>query len=341
MDKLVTVLLSDGLPGHYRLSEGICAAIARKRPLDIIRINIKRPRWMPGRVLSALTNAGGTLAEQVPKVFGQPIQAIQDCDLVVSAGGDTLAANIAVARRHGCPNIFYGSLRRFRPEDFALVLTSYAANAGRPNHAMTLKPSAFDPDGLGVRALGEGADATLGLLIGGDSGTVRFSAANWEKLLALLAGGTGGPRWIISNSRRTPAMVSDRIALQAARDPTRLSFIDARKPDAPPLATLFVGSDAVAVTVDSSSMVSEAVWARRPVVALVPERGGLPALEQDYRDYLQAQGWAGQIGLNGATPEVVLAAARTLRPLNANPLDELAGLISERLPELMTSRDGH
>ena len=334
MDELVTVLLSDGKPGHYHLAEGICAAIARRRPLAITRVEVRRPWWVPGRVLSAMTNLEGG-AGQVPRLLGYGELPVEVCGLVVSAGGDTLAANVALARRYGCPNIFYGSLRRYQPADFALVLTSYAANAGRENHAMTLKPSAFDPDALPVRTLRASGEVTLGLLIGGDSGTVRYSAADWERLLGLLAGGAGAPNWIVSNSRRTPDAVSDGLAGLAAREPGRVSFIDVRAEGAAALSTLFASSDAVAVSVDSSSMVSEAVWARRPVVALVPEQGGLPELEQGYRDYLAAQGWVARIDLKGATAEAVVAAARGVRPIEANPLDQLGELIGARLPGLM------
>ena len=64
--------------------------------------------------------------------YGLNASRLRGADIVVSAGGDTLAANAAAARLLGVPNIFYGSLRRFKPEDFSLVLTSQRAMAHAP-----------------------------------------------------------------------------------------------------------------------------------------------------------------------------------------------------------------
>ena len=170
--KLRIVLVSDGKPGHYHLAEGICAALGRRRELEVTQLGVVRPRWLPARALSALTN-GGIGQQVVPRALGFDRRPVAVCDLVVSAGGDTLAANVSLARAYGCPNIFYGSLRRYRPTGFSLVLTSYESNAGRPHHAMTLKPSAFDPDTMPTRVAGA---PVTGLLVGGDSGTVRFGS---------------------------------------------------------------------------------------------------------------------------------------------------------------------
>ena len=92
--------------------------------------------------------------------------------------------------------------------------------------------------------------------------------------------------------------------------------------------------NAVAVTVDSSSMISEAIWARRPVAVLTPQRHALPDLEQHYRDYLAAQGWTVAIPLAGASPRLLREKLATVIPLTGNPLESLAGLIEQRLPEL-------
>lgn len=334
MTELATLLVSDGKPGHFRLAEGILAAIARRRAIGITRIDIHRPWWMPARALSTLTNGPTAGRNVVPASLGFAPKPVPRCDLVVSAGGDTLAANVWLARHYGCANVFYGSLRRYRPADFSLVLTSYQANAIKPNHAMTLKPSAFDPDALSPRERSVGGPLTTGLLIGGDSGTVRFQDADWAQLMALLMAETNGGRWIVSNSRRTPIAISDMIAKQAKAAPEKVQFIDVRADGAMGLAALFEACDQIAVTVDSSSMVSEAIWARKPVVALLPRACHLPKLEQDYRAYLATQRWIGSLPLENATPRALADAMGSLAVLETNPLDRLADLIQARLPKL-------
>lgn len=332
---LRTLLISDGKPGHYHLAEGICAALGRRRKLEITRVGVTRPRWLPARVLSAMTNGGDAVQRAVPWTLGFDARPVSTCDLVVSAGGDTLAANVALAQAYGCPNIFYGSLRRYRPKDFALVLTSYEANAGRSRHAMTLKPSAFDPDTMPVRTSGAGEQPMTGLLVGGDSGTVRYAREDWDGLLGLLKGAVAvHSRWIVSNSRRSPDDVSDAISRLAAESGGLIQFIDVRRDGAGTLASLFGASDRIAVTVDSSSMVSEAIWARKPVVALVPREASLPPLEQGYRDYLAGKGWIADLPLVQASLGRLDARCAAVRPLVANPLDDLAGLLAARLPQL-------
>ena len=339
MRPLRTLLVSDGKPGHYHLAEGICSAIARRRPVELTQLQVARPRWLPGRAVSAITNAGLALTRVLPSSIGTRSRPVDACDLVISAGGDTLAANIAMSRTYGCPNIFYGSLRRYDPADFSLVLTSYAANSDRPNHAWALKPSAFDPDTLPPADLAT-TNPVIGVLIGGDSGTIRYRSYDWRHLRDAFSpdaphGDALRPTWIVSNSRRTPDQISDQFVRLAEFDPGRVRFIDVRKPGGMTLTELFAACCGIAVTLDSSSMISEAVWSRRPVAVLRPAGGGsLPQLEQSYRDQLQSQGRTIDVALVNASPQALLAAFKQVRPLSTNPLDGLADLLAQRLPQL-------
>src|SRR5262245_47915202 len=110
---LHVLLLSDGRPGHSNLSEGIAAAVARRRTIEIHRIEVRRGRW-PGRVAAALANAKVPPHRILRHVYKQDADTLPHADLIISAGAETLAANVAAARLKGIPNIFYGSLRQFR-----------------------------------------------------------------------------------------------------------------------------------------------------------------------------------------------------------------------------------
>ncbi len=54
LQTLEILILSDGRPGHYHLAEGVAAAIARRRPVTVVRRPVGRPRWLPGRALAGL-----------------------------------------------------------------------------------------------------------------------------------------------------------------------------------------------------------------------------------------------------------------------------------------------
>lgn len=336
MPPLLVLQLSDGRPGHVTLSDGILAAIRRRRPIEVRRIEVRRPGWLPARVLSALSNARLAPERILRHVYGVAPAELTGAGLVVSAGGDTLAANVAAQRLLSVPNLFYGSLRRYRPEDFALVLTSYARNADRPRHVMTLKPSRFDADALALPPRPAGSPAVAGLLIGGDAGSeVRFATGDWDRLLAFTEAyaRATGTRWIVTNSRRTPDALSERLASLVGKSAIA-ELIDVKSAAPGTLDDLLRRAELLAVTADSSSMVSEGVWVRRRTISLAPARCALTPDETGYREWLAANGWIRSLDIATLTPERFGAALAEITPLAESPLDALARLLEQRLPAL-------
>lgn len=337
MPPLRLLILSDGRPGHFNLSEGIAAAVARCRKTEVLRADVRRGRW-PGAVLAALTRSRLPPSTMFRAVHGHPMADLPPCDLVVSAGAETLAASIWTARERGVPNVFYGSLRRFAPRDFSLVLTSYPRNAGRLNHAMAFKPSRLDPDSLPpLTPPGAGNPLTIALVLGGDAGPVRYTDRDWESILALLKDDSPRApiRWLVANSRRTSAFVGDRLAELARRPVAPIdTFLDVRTAGPGTLPALLARAHAVVCTADSSSMLSESIWARKPTVAIAPSTCPLSEDERSYRDWMAANGWTLQISVDGLQAGMLLAKLQELRPMRANPLDDLAKLLSSRLPLL-------
>jgi mitochondrial fission protein ELM1 len=341
MASIRVLILSDSRPGHYHLSEGIAAAIARRRAVEIAWCDVRRRGW-PGWLLARLVNRDTDPAWILKFVYGLDHAWLPKAGLVLSAGAETLAANICIARLTHTPNIFYGSLRRFRPEDFALVLSSYAQHASHSRIAMTLKPSRLDPDTLPVRAkrprLGPAEPPRIaGLLIGGDAGAIRYQDTDWKKLLAFIETSHEalGTRWIVSNSRRTAPEVSDALDNWARRREGPIEkFIDVRSSGPGTLFKVFEQAELIVCTDDSSSMVSEAIWARLPVLGVTPERCRFTPEEEGYRSFLIASGWCRSIPIAALTLDQFLSAAGEVTPLSENPLDRLAGLLRERLPEL-------
>lgn len=330
MPPLKVLLISDGRPGHFRLSEGIVAALRRLRGVVEERLEIRRRRLLPTRTLAWLLKSGLPPAQVLKVGSGLDARKLREADLIVSAGGDTLAANVATARLLGAPNIFYGSLRRYDAGDFALALSSYE----RPGQVMTLKPSAFDPDTLPSNPV------RAGLIVGGNTPDIRFDTDDWERLGAFLRAShaKSGTRWIVSNSRRTPTqgtrLLAD-IAAVAAGPIER--FIDATRPGAEPLAGLFAQSSFVLCTADSSSMLSEAVWGRRPVIAIRPAAFTLTDAEAGYRGYLEENNWSRELAIADLTPERIARLVSEIRPLATNPLDQLAATLKRKLPALFAA----
>jgi uncharacterized protein len=337
MQLLKTLILSDGRPGHYQLAEGIVSALKRHATPQVERLDCRRGRW-PGLVLAGLSSAARLDRLMLRRIYRLTPPELGQFDLIVSAGAETLAANVACARLSGAANIFYGSLRAFQPENFSLVLTSYAANADRPRHAMVMKPSPlpwFDRRPPSVGKLRAPVKAML--LLGGEAGTTHFTDEDWRQLLAFVQAShqAHGTRWIVSNSRRTPAAVSDRLPVEL---PSPHVVIDVRDPQAMRLAEAFEDVEAVVCTDDSSTMISEAIGMGLPTLGVTPVAHTLTLDEAAYRAYLQGSGWHRRLAIAALTPDRFLAELGQIRPLQQNPLDRLGDLIAERVPKLCTVR---
>ena len=335
---LVAIEIRDDKPGHYHCADAIIAAIARERPVSVHIVHIARPRLAFPGMLSWMVNRGAPPLQILRPVYGIDVTRWPEPGLVVSAGGDTLAANISAARHFRVPNIFFGSLRKYRAEDFSLVLNCYDIETPAENHLRIPKPVPADPLQLpGTQRLANGLPAIAGLLIGGDAGTVTYAPGDWDRLIAFLQETHErlGLKWIVSTSRRTPAAVADRLAVLAKEPQSPITrFIDVRTAGPGSLGLLFANSGAIVVTADSSAMLSEAIWMKKPVLAVAPAKLHHPSKELAYRRRLEAEGVCREIPLAALDATTFAAALGQITPIPGNPQADLATLLREKLPAL-------
>ncbi len=343
-EPLKVIFLADTRPGHYHLAQGVIAAIGRLRPVEVTRIEVKRKWIVPTRWLRARINAKTFFPPRMLRMaYRIDAYSLPRADLVVSAGGETQMPNICVSRfLGGVPSIFCGSLLRgLAAENFSLIISSYDRDAGSPRHIVTLKPSAIDPDRLGrpktVPRYGPNLYPRLaGLLVGGNAGPFRYRRSEWERLLAFIGhvSREWGTRWLVSTSRRTAESVADLIG-KAAEDRSVVErFIDYRKAGPGTLPEIFAKAEVIVCTEDSSTMISEAVSARLPVVGVAPRAHRFTDDEREYRDFLIRNDWCRVLPIAELSPANFAAALGEIRPLEENPLDTLARRLKERLPEL-------
>ena len=339
MRPLSILLLSDDRPGHYHLAEGVIAAIARSRPVITSRLLVQRRRWLPGRGLAEMLIRGAPAGAILAAGYGLDAKRLPKSDLIVSAGGETLVANAALARLMNAPNIFCGSLRRVPAQAFSLIVSSYARHASLPRHLVALKPNGIDPDTLrrAPTTARPGPPRLAGLLIGGDSGHFRYQRAEWQALLSFLRQSrlTHGTQWAVSTSRRSPPAIGDELAALGAEPATPIAdLVDFRTSGPGTLPRIFAKAEAIVCTEDSSTMLSEAVCARLPVVGVSPVQHGFKDEERQYREFMRAHGWCRFLPLRELTPARFVAELGSIVPLAENHLDRLATALRERLPQL-------
>lgn len=333
------LLLSDERPGHYHLADGVVAAMARIADVTETRLKVRRRRFIPMRFLRWLVARTNVPPETILWLgYGRSAADLDVADIVISAGGETLVANIAVARAIGAANIFCGSLRSLPPELFTLIVTSYARFANRPRHLVTLKPSAVDPDALGrpkdVPVFNaHNPPARAGLLIGGNSGLFHYERDEWERLFTVLEdiNRAWGTKWHVSTSRRTDDWVGDAVADLAAKGGAIERFIDYRNAGPGTLSEIFRAADIIVCTEDSSTMLSEAISARLPVIGVAPSQHAFKPEEAEYRQFLLENGWCRGIEIEALDVPAFEAVLGEIKPLDANPLDKLAADIKGRL----------
>lgn len=340
---LKVIFLADTRPGHYHIAQGVITALSRLRPVDVTRIEVKRKWIVPTRWLRARINAKTFYPPRMLRMaYRIDAEELPEADLVVSAGGETHMPNICVTRLLDVPNIFCGSLLRgLDPDNFSLIISSYDRDAASPRHLVVLKPTSIDPDKLGrpaqVPRFGpDNHPKIVGLLIGGKAGRFHYKRKEWAKLLSFAAevSKAWGTRWLISTSRRTPDSVADRIAELAKDETVVAKFIDFRTAGPGTLPEIFAQADAIVCTEDSSSMISEAVSARLPVVGVAPKRHRFNQDEKLYRDFLMKNGWSRVLQIHDLSPETFARALSEIEPIQENPLDALAAKLKERFPQL-------
>jgi mitochondrial fission protein ELM1 len=176
-------------------------------------------------------------------------------------------------------------------------------------------------------------------LIGGNAGPFRYRPKEWDRLLAFAAevSKAWGTRWLISTSRRTPDFVADRFAALAQDGSVVERFIDYRTAGPGTLPQVFAAADVIVCTEDSSTMISEAVSARLPVVGVAPAAHRFTDEEQNYRAFLVANNWCRVLPIAELTPTSFARALAEIEPIAENPLDALAAKLKQRLPELFTA----
>ena len=250
--------------------------------------------------------------------------------------------NICVARFLDIPSIFCGSLMR----GLGPMVSSYDRDAASDRYLVTLKPSSIDPDALGrptsvPRYVPDLHPRLAGFLVGGNAGPFRYRRKEWDRLLAFIAeiSKAWGTRWLVSTSRRTPDYVADKIAELAKDDSVVARFIDYRTQGPGTLPEVFGKAEVILCTEDSSTMISEAVSARLPVVGVAPAAHRFTDEERSYREFLMQNGRCRVLPIADLTPDAFARALSEIEPLQENPLYALAAKLKQRLPQLFGDSD--
>lgn len=196
--------------------------------------------------------------------------------LIVASGGQGLPFAINLSRKLKIPLIYCGDPAPYPPDwiDALLVPLPIATNQYQIVTEMLptpMSPARISDCGQAFRA-GLQAGQKLGcLLIGGASRSHRYHENDWEQLAAAINSmGQQGWRWLISTSSRTPVDVEVLLQRRLNAEVIVKAVWWHQKQER--ILPDFLGAaDFVFITQDSLSMLSEAVSAGKPLIALAPD----------------------------------------------------------------------
>ena len=142
------LILSDGLPGHVNQSRGLVSWLSNRYHCEVREVDVALRLRPVARILLPRLLHGRAPGASVTSCFYRKNATLLPVpDLLVSAGGNTSFLNAALARKWQVPNVFLGSKRRLRSDDFAAHLT--LEPTGEPhNIVMALAPTLIDPERL-------------------------------------------------------------------------------------------------------------------------------------------------------------------------------------------------
>lgn len=267
-DKTVWIL-SDGLAGHYNQSIGISNALQTRMPHEAVIINIR----LKYKFLRSLMRL---IANHLPFLLGyRSLSFFYQHDtlpqtipsLIISAGGNTLFANIALSKITDQTNSFSGTLKGYHSQSITTVFTVTPLKNAPNNTVLDLPPA-----NTGAAESNNPIKPFYTLLIGGDGAGYIYSDQDWAQLAQAMSSiaQRDNITWKVTTSRRTGETVERKLESLLSKDCIAEAIWYSSNPQKVVKRFLAEGQ-VIFCTEDSLTMVSEAIYAHKPAVTLQPK----------------------------------------------------------------------
>jgi len=273
------LIIKDDKPGHYNQTEGILSALREIYPaakVEYIDITIRSKASR--KLLRMLLNRLPAFFEknyslQYVKYFYKKFDLPKSKpDLILSTGGNTANLNAWFAKAYHAKNILNGKLRGLGEALFTKITT--VIDLGYKNQiVIDVAPNTITSEKLEAEAENFLKTHHLhgefySLLIGGDGAGYSYDDKFYDELINFVIGISKNSKikWLITTSRRTPLKVEEKLSEKLGK--CSAYFVAYHKKPEKVLLPFLGLSKAVFVTEESSSMMSEAISARKPVYSL-------------------------------------------------------------------------
>ncbi len=342
------LVLSDGKLGHLKQSLAVVEALAERTPQvshDVVEV---RYRSRAARGLAVVWSvlvprgwgAAGCLAWALTRESARDLLS-RTADLIVSCGSSTVPVTALWSADNQAKSIVIMNPAPLPVRRFSLVIAP--RHDGLPQRGNVVQVMGAVSGVAATRlaeaaarlrehpkfraAPGEAGSAhpVIAVLLGGETDDYDMPAGFAESLIQqVLAACEDLHAWcLVTTSRRTPHAVEQALTERLGAHPRcRLLLLASRDPLDGTLDGMLGSADAVVVTGESISMVSEACASGRPVVVVEPPLRRLgPTRLTKHRRFLRSLAEDGYAQLH-PVPEVGHAVQRLIRhPKAARPLE--------------------
>jgi mitochondrial fission protein ELM1 len=290
------LVIKDDKQGHYNQTEGlvlILKEIYSNSNIEYIDIEIKNK--ISRKILRFLLNRFPKLFKDIKsfrylKYFYKKfsIPKIKP-DLIISTGGNTSNFNAWLALSYNSKNLLNGALRGLKEELFTYVTT--VIDLGYKNQIiLDVAPNTITKEKLLEKSIEFSKLHNLdmnkkyySLLIGGDGAGYKYNDKFYDDLIDFVekVSKEENIKWLITTSRRTPLTVENKLE-EKLKDYSSY-FVSYNKKEEKVLLAFFGLSEAIFVTEESSSMISEAISSGKNVFTLGSEYSNL---DENYKKIL-------------------------------------------------------
>jgi mitochondrial fission protein ELM1 len=333
-------VLSDGKAGHYNQSKGVTLALSLW--MDVHEVWIEAPLragWLRTPLKWMLNQSAQVHPAWLAWCYPALDLPRDPPDLVVAAGGRMMYAAAALAARYGVPAIFVGSLRGLSPELFhtVVVLEQYE----HPRYlTVDTAPMPVSPQLLAHAAQAWQSEHPTqtgelwAMLIGGDGAGAHYSEQDWQQLAIMMnhLAQVHHIRWLVTTSRRTGAAAEEMLKHTLYPD----AIADQVWWDTAPrkVMSAFLGrAQRVYCTIESLSMLTEAIVAQRRVIGLTPQRFEPDTAYQAAIDRLVQRRWLAVQSIEQSVEQPM--SCDQISPMPNAALHGLAHVLQQRLQDVL------
>ena len=294
----IILLLTDGRPGHMTQSEGVARLLQHEQNLEIQWINIHHLKKWQKKLGRCLVNYLD-LSKYLPHLLELPPNLDwHKVNYVVSAGADTLLANVLLTRelrkQHiAVKNIALSSLHGIQPRHFDVVFTIDAAKAQAPHYLYyPISPNKMTACPLQSDKLKQAwqLEQVISICIGADINGVEIGSASlWADYIRALKHRFSQHQLLITTSRRSTPDFEQQLQqyLHSVLTGKDQLFLYAQQQVN--LAEMITMADIVVLSQDSGSMISEAVMAGKKTLVIQPQNSNRHRVMQKFLQHLYQQ----------------------------------------------------